>query len=59
MNEFNVLCCGRRRGVFPRGVLVCQRCDYTSPTMVLPNENQVEDVPLGVKTWEVPRVEGA
>ena len=54
--KFLVFCCGRSRGVFPGGVLVCSRCDYTDKGVtVLPNERYAKDVPSGVREWEVPR----
>jgi hypothetical protein len=55
--NFRVVCCGRRRGVLPGGVLVCNRCDISvADGTGLPNENKVRDVPAGQKWWRVPRV---
>lgn len=53
--NFQVICCGRRRGVLPGGVLVCSWCDYGEAS-VIPNENKVKDVPPGQRWWRVPRV---
>lgn len=55
---FEVVCCARRRGLFPGGVLVCGRCDYDhEKATVIPNENQARDVPTGVWFLEVPRAQ--
>lgn len=43
--RFKVRCCGRSRGIL-RGVLICAVCDYDhSSATVIPNENQVKDLP--------------
>jgi hypothetical protein len=46
---FEVVCCGRRRGLLPGKVLLCSKCDYNHDgATVVPNENQVKDVPADV-----------
>jgi hypothetical protein len=54
--RFMVFCCGKRRGVFPGGVLVCPNCDFDhASATVMPNERYARDVPPGQRMWEVPR----
>lgn len=57
-DQFYVHCCGKKRGVFPGGVLICGYCDYGHPgASSIPNEQYAKDVPLGTgRLWEVPRV---
>jgi len=50
---FHVFCCGKRRGLL-NGVLVCPRCDHAGESG--PDENQVKDVPDGVKMFTPSRV---
>lgn len=51
---FSVLCCGKRRGLFPGDVLVCPRCDFSHEgASVIPNERYAKDVPMGLKKWRV------
>jgi len=52
MKLFTVRCCGRRRGLFPGGVLICSACDYDNEyATVMPNEWQARDVPPHQPVW--------
>lgn len=51
-STFRVLCCDRRRGVLPSGVLLCTRCDYDhDAATVIPREHAVRDLPRRVVVW--------
>jgi hypothetical protein len=49
-----VKCCGKRRGLFPGGVLVCSVCDFSHEhASRMPNERYAKDIPENKHYWPV------
>jgi len=56
---FEVVCCGRRRGMLPGNVMVCSKCDFSHEHGTgIPNERLVKDIAPGIWQWPIRKKKG-